>query len=152
MAFKANAVDYRTGYVYKKDEVYIKVVSDGSGKVQVPVMQADGKTPKIAENGQPEMTSQWVCDFRWFVFNKRTHRPLFGGNGQMANFDTNQSAEKQIYDFVKQLKWQYWYPQEDLFDVETYGAEISEKFLAGKETTADGKVLYPLFTDVEDDE
>ena len=149
MAFKANAVDPKTGYLYKKDEIYVKVISNGSGKVPRTVFQSDGKTPVIDETtGQPKVEYQWVLDARFMVFSVRTHKPLFDGNLQLPDYDCNQPAEAQIYGVVQGLKWQYWH-SEPLFDAETYG-ELGAAFEAGKEETPDGKVLYPLFTDCEE--
>lgn len=148
MAFKANTVDPKTGYLYKKDEIYVKVISNGSGKVPVTIMQADGRTPVIdEETGRPKVEYKWVLDFRFMVFSSRTHKALFDGSGQMQNYDTEKPCESQIYDVVQNLKWQYWH-EEPLFN-ENYGGEIGAQFEEGREVTPDGKVLYPLFTDVE---
>jgi len=149
MAFKANAVDPKTGYLYKKEEIYVKVISNGSGKVPRTVVQADGKTPVIDETtGQPKVEYKWVLDARFMVFSARTHKSLFDGSLQLPNYDCEQSAETQIYDVVKNLKWQYWHPSEPLFDEKTYG-DIGELFEEQREEV-NGNVLYPMFTDVED--
>ncbi|MBR4349985.1 MAG: hypothetical protein IKP99_04595 [Bacteroidales bacterium] len=61
MAFRANVANPETGHILKKDEVYVKVVSTGSGKEPIIVRNEDGGE-KHDEYGNV------VRDYGWVLF------------------------------------------------------------------------------------
>ena len=145
MAFIANVANPETGHILKKEEVYIKVVSTGSGKEPIVVRNEDG-TEKYDEYGRVVQDYGWVLGFRFFVFLSRTHKMFFDGSGRIENYDPEKPCEQQIYECVKQMKWQYW-SDETLYDG-NFGGEIGLEFENAKQII-NGKVWYPLFMDIE---
>lgn len=126
MAFTANFKDPKSGYVYPKADIYVKVTSNGSEKVSRIKTQADNKTPVIDEQtGKPAYEYVWLCRYRFMVFSRISDRPIFVGEGMMTGYNPNEPAEKQLYNEAKKLV---------------------------RYKTADWDETWNLFTDIEDDE